>query len=211
MAILEKYWDHRKPLDTTDPDTPGVLCYVAQWVDAGWRDTEVVQQGLAAFPQGERGNLGVIDYAHVLMAEGALYVAREDVARARTNFELVLSLGPEIGDLQLLSLAHFWKCRCHRKQGEYDAALEDVKARLPSGLRRRHATDGGGHAGGRELASVPNGQEQRRAAAAGRSGSHSAPDRRLHHPGQHRIQLWPHVPPRRPLRPLAAPLRPRYR
>ena len=106
-----------------NPDAPGLLCYIAQWVDAGWRDIDVVQDGLGGFPKGRRVRLRLLDYAYVLMAEGMIWVAEENVERALANFNLVLSLRAEILDPLVLALAHFWSSRCNRKSGEYDNAL----------------------------------------------------------------------------------------
>lgn len=126
MARLESLADPCHRFRPANPDAPALLCYVAQWVDAGWQEIDIVQEGLAAFPEGERGRLSLLDYAHVLMAQGAVKVAHEEVDKAKATFDLVLTLAAEIPDPQLLSLAHFWKSRCHRKQGGYDAALEEV-------------------------------------------------------------------------------------
>ena len=106
-----------------NPEAPGLLCYIAQWVDAGWRDVDVVQDGLGGFPKGRRIRLSLLDYAYVLMAEGMIWVAEENVERALANFSLVLSLRAEIADPVVLALAHFWSSRCNRKAGEYDTAL----------------------------------------------------------------------------------------
>ena len=92
MARLDEYWAKTGRLDPNDPDAPGLLCYIAQWVDAGWRDVDVVQDGLGAFPKGRRTRLPLVDYAYVLMAEGMIWVAEENVERALANFSLVLSL-----------------------------------------------------------------------------------------------------------------------
>jgi tetratricopeptide (TPR) repeat protein len=124
MARLDEYWANTGRLDPDDPAAAGLLCYIAQWVDAGWRDVDVVQAGLCAFPKGRRSSLRLIDYAHVLMAEGMIWVAEENVERALANFTLVLSLRTEISDPVLLALAHFWSTRCNRKAGEYDNALQ---------------------------------------------------------------------------------------
>lgn len=123
MARLDKYWATTGRLDAKHPDAAGLLCYIAQWVDAGWRDVDVVQDGLGAFPKGRRVRLRMLDYAYVLMAEGMVWVAEENVERALANFTLVLSLRTEITDPMILALAHFWSTRCNRKAGEYDAAL----------------------------------------------------------------------------------------
>ena len=42
MARLDSYWEATGRLDPYDPDAAPLLCYVAQWVDAGWRDVDVV-------------------------------------------------------------------------------------------------------------------------------------------------------------------------
>lgn len=123
MARLDEYWGKTGRLDAKHPDAAGLLCYIAQWVDAGWREVDVVQDGLGAFPKGRRVRLRLIDYAYVLMAEGMIWVAEENVERALANFSLVISLRAEIGDPMIMALAHFWSARCNRKAGEYDAAL----------------------------------------------------------------------------------------
>ncbi len=123
MARLDEYWSATGRLDPSDPDAPSLLCYVAQWVDAGWREVDTVQDGLCGFPKGRRAALRVIDYVHILMAEGVVWVHEENIERALANFDLVLSLRGEIPDLRVLALAHFWASRCHRKNGEYDSSL----------------------------------------------------------------------------------------
>lgn len=123
MARLDEFWDAHGALDPGQPGSAALLCYIAQWVDAGWREVDVVREGLRAFPQGSRGDLPLIDFAHVLMAEGVALVREEQMSSALTNFSLILSLKQEIRDDRLIALAHFWSSRCHRKNGEYDNAL----------------------------------------------------------------------------------------
>jgi tetratricopeptide (TPR) repeat protein len=124
MARLDEYWTRSGGLAAEHPDAPGLLCYIAQWIDAGWRDVDVVQNALGAFPKGRRIRLHMLDYAYVLMAEGMIWVLEENVERALANFSLVLSLRTEISDPMVLALAHFWSSRCNRKAGEYDSALQ---------------------------------------------------------------------------------------
>ncbi len=126
MARLDGYWAEAGGLDPEHPDAAGLLCYIAQWVDAGWRDIDVVQHALGAFPKGRRMRLRMLDYAFVLMAEGMIWVAEENVERALANFSLVLSLRAEISDPVVLALAHFWSSRCSRKAGEYDNAMNHI-------------------------------------------------------------------------------------
>ncbi|MDP9054855.1 MAG: tetratricopeptide repeat protein [Acidobacteriota bacterium] len=137
MARLDEHWAGARRLEPKHPDAAGLLCYIAQWVDAGWRDIYVVQDSLGAFPKGRRLKLNLMDYAYVLMAEGVVWVAEENLDKALANFSLVLSLRTEIGDPLVLALAHFWSSRCNRKAGEYDAALSHA------GAGHRYATEAG--------------------------------------------------------------------
>jgi tetratricopeptide (TPR) repeat protein len=138
QARLDQYWASAGQLNPKDPDAAALLCYVAQWVDAGWRDIDIVQSGLRAFPPGKRSHLRLADFVHVLMAEGMVRVHEELVHRALENFNLVLSLQADLEDPQLIALAHFWSSRCHRKAGEYDVALfhaaEGVKFATEAGM-----------------------------------------------------------------------------
>jgi len=130
MALLDDFWSELSSnpghLDSHNPDSAALLCYIAQWVDAGWRDVDIVQNGLGAFPKGRRATVRLADYIHILMAEGMVWVNEERVDRALENFTRVLTIRHEISDPQLVALAHFWSSRCHRKNGEYDAALSHI-------------------------------------------------------------------------------------
>ena len=137
MARLDEYWARKGRFDPSSPDAPALLWLIAQWVDAGWRDIDVVQDGLGFYPKGRRVELSLVDYAYVLMAEGMIWVAEENVDKALANFGLVLSLTNEISDPLLLALAHFWSSRCNRKAGEYDQALRHA------GEGYRFASDAG--------------------------------------------------------------------
>ena len=74
MSRLDEYWVRTGRLDPNHEDAAGLLCYISQWVDAGWRDIDVIQDGLSAFPKGRRVRLSIMDYAYVLMAEGVAAV-----------------------------------------------------------------------------------------------------------------------------------------
>jgi tetratricopeptide (TPR) repeat protein len=144
MARLDELWSRSGQMDPQDPNAASLLCYVAQWVDAGWRDVDVVQNGLGVFPKGRRGSLRLTDYLHILMAEGMVWVNEERVDRALENFTRVLSIWHEVPDPQLVSLAHYWSARCHRKNGEYDAALthtsEGYRLAMEAGMKPMAAT-----------------------------------------------------------------------
>src|SRR5215472_6699559 len=99
MARLDAYWEQMgRRVDPRDPDAASLLCYLAQWVDAGWREIDAIEEGLAAIPKERRGDLSLRDYVHVLMAEGVFWVHEELVERALVNFRLVLSLAEDVPD-----------------------------------------------------------------------------------------------------------------
>jgi len=126
LIRLEQYWSETGGFNASDPSAPALLCYISQWVDAGWRDIDLVKAGLTYYPPSVRANLMLKEYVHVLMAEGTVQVAEEEVEQALTTFRHVIALGPDIEDLQLVSLAHFWSSRCLRKAGSYDSALNHL-------------------------------------------------------------------------------------
>src|SRR5271165_1833816 len=102
--------------------------YCAQWVDAGFRDAEVVSRLLARFPEETRADLPLVDYAHLRLAEGYLAGKEEALGPAVRHFEFVLGIesalsGTKLVGAELVAAAHYWKANCHRKSGEYDEAL----------------------------------------------------------------------------------------
>jgi tetratricopeptide (TPR) repeat protein len=112
------------------PDTPraGTLVgLIAQWVDAGFEDEELLRRLLAAFPASARALLPLLDYLHLRMAEGQLAMSHEEFERAAAHFRFVQSLEGEVDDRELLAIANFWTGRCLRQMGRYDDALDYVE------------------------------------------------------------------------------------
>jgi tetratricopeptide (TPR) repeat protein len=102
----------------------GVLTgLIAQWVDAGFADADLLQRLVDKFPAARRSSLPLIDYLHLRMAEGALAMSDEDVDSAAAHFRFVESLEGEVDDPELLAIANFWAGRCLRKTGHYDEAM----------------------------------------------------------------------------------------
>src|SRR5271157_3157679 len=102
--------------------------YCAQWVDAGFRDVDVVRRLLSRFPEETRAGLPLVDYAHLRLAEGFVAGKEEAPGRAVGHFEFVLGLGNALNGTkpvgaELVAAAHYWKANCHRKSGEYEEAL----------------------------------------------------------------------------------------
>src|SRR6478672_5166198 len=97
---------------------------LAQWVDIGYGEPNLIEQMLARFPKEKRGRLSVNDYLQLRMAEGLLALLRDNPDDALRQFDLVLSMQDELEDKEVVAIAHFWNARCHRKKGEYDEALK---------------------------------------------------------------------------------------
>jgi tetratricopeptide (TPR) repeat protein len=109
--------------------------YCAQWVDSGFRDTDVVRRLLSRFPEETRAGLPLLDYAHLRLAEGFVAGKEDAPGRAVGHFEFVLGLGNALSGTkpvgaELAAAAYYWKANCHRKCGEYEEALASaVKGR----------------------------------------------------------------------------------
>jgi hypothetical protein len=165
MARLDELWSGLSSmpghLDPHNPDSAALLCYVAQWVDAGWRDVDIVQNGLGAFPKGRRSGVRLTDYVHILMAEGMVWVNEERVDRALENFSRVLSHPAGNHRSAARSLAHFWSARCHRKNGEIRRRTYPYLRRLQASPWKPAWSRWRPPCGGRKLAAVPERPHQR--------------------------------------------------
>jgi tetratricopeptide (TPR) repeat protein len=111
-------------LDPRQPNAAALAGHVAQWVDIGYGEPELVEQLLSRFPKEMKKELPVGDYLQLRMAEGLLALLHDHPDEALRHFDLVLSLQDEIEDKEVVAIAHFWNGRCHRKKGEYDEALK---------------------------------------------------------------------------------------
>ena len=60
------------------------------------------------------------------MVEGFRALSAEEVDTAIEILDFVLRAEPGTADDHLLTLAHFWKGRAHRKKGEYDLAAKEI-------------------------------------------------------------------------------------
>jgi len=124
MQRLDAHRDLIEHFDAAAPNAVPFLSYLAQWVDVGYGDAELVRRLLACFPQSRRVRLTLSDYIHLRMVEGLLALSSEDADEAITHLQFVLELQADVENKELLAIANFWLGRCHRKKGEYDSALE---------------------------------------------------------------------------------------
>jgi tetratricopeptide (TPR) repeat protein len=117
---------HSYLLDSFDPSAKNAAQFVwrmAQWVDIGYRDRCAVETLLNRFSRACRSTLSLRDYVSIRMAEGMAAMSREESDQAIAHFDTVLRLEEDIDDRETVAIANFWKGRCQRKKGEYDAAL----------------------------------------------------------------------------------------
>lgn len=123
MSLLER----NRPLFTSiqpdQPDAGTLLGYLAQWIDLGFDNHELLRECVIKFKKPARAKLKLCDYLHLRMAEGLLAMASESFEEAIAHFDFVLMVGEEIEDKETLAIADFWKGRCLRRKGEYDLAL----------------------------------------------------------------------------------------
>ena len=128
MALLESF---RKTLPAIGPVTKnaGLFAgFLAQWVDAGFDGHTELRALLARLPGSVRTSMSLTDYVYLRMADGMLAMSDEENEATQRHFEFLLAVGGELGDRDMLAVAHFWKGRCYRKAGQYDEALASTTA-----------------------------------------------------------------------------------
>jgi tetratricopeptide (TPR) repeat protein len=124
MELLEANAHLFDSLDAEQSNAARFVGYVAQWVDVGYREEDLIERLLSRFPRNARAHLAVSDYLHLRMAEGVLAMAHDKPDDSLFQFDLVLSMQDEVEDKEQVAIARFWKARCHRRKGEYDEALK---------------------------------------------------------------------------------------
>ena len=103
-----------------------LLLLIAQWVDVGYRDHHLLDSLLKRFPAECRRRLPLDDYLRLRMVEAFRGLCAEEVDAAIETLDFVLKAEHETAEDYLVTLAHFWKGRAHRKKGEYELALQEI-------------------------------------------------------------------------------------
>jgi tetratricopeptide (TPR) repeat protein len=130
IALLEAHLPLIEAVDPASEYAPNLIWRLAQWVDAGWRDIALVERLLHSVSRPIRSRMTLGQYTWIRMAEGMVEMALEEPDGAIAHFDAVLLFDKDLDDIEVLAIAHFWKARCQRKKGEYDAALEHaIRAR----------------------------------------------------------------------------------
>ena len=108
IALLDAHARLLTSLDPEQPHAAALAGYVAQWVDIGYRDPEVLRQLLERFPTAMRSRLPVGDYLQLRMAEGLYSLLRDepdDAVRLLTPFD------PVVWDRRRFELLWEWPYR----------------------------------------------------------------------------------------------------
>src|SRR6185437_12235810 len=113
-------------LHSGNPEAGRILLLYSQWIDAGFGDYRILLPLLERFPPECRKGLPLSDYARVRMASAFVDLARGELDAAIETLGSVLHICRDVFDPGLEALAHFWKGRAHRKNGEYESALGDM-------------------------------------------------------------------------------------
>lgn len=126
IAVLEEAERDLRTLGPATPQAAQLLLLLAQWVDLGYRDYHFLEDTLHHFPAEWRRTLPLDDYLRVRMAEAFSALAGGNLDDAIATLSLVLELRDDLPCPSEEALAHFWKCRAHRKKGEYETALANI-------------------------------------------------------------------------------------
>src|SRR5580692_786560 len=123
---FEKLSADRQFVERLTPEAPRAAALVGQWaiwVDAGFPDSGTLKRVLARFPAKVRARLRLAEYAQLRLAEGFVAMKDEALGEAIGHLDFVLGLGEEVPEQETTVMAYFWKSQCHRKGGDYDAAM----------------------------------------------------------------------------------------
>lgn len=126
ISLLNGAKEEIETLQASDPEAAQVLLLYAQWIDAGFGDYRLLLPLLELFPPEYRDKLPFRDYVRVKMVTAFVDLGRGELDAATETLKSILSICRDMSDHGLEALAHFWKGRVHRKNGDYEAALEDM-------------------------------------------------------------------------------------
>jgi tetratricopeptide (TPR) repeat protein len=135
FALLRRAGKELAKLTPEHPQAVAYLLCLAQWVDLGYRDFAYLEKLAKRFATISRAEMPFTDYIRLRMVEALQAFVAEDAARAVAIFAFVLEVEPGLLEPHLLLLAHYWKCRAHRRQGEYELALYHIQEAKKAALQ----------------------------------------------------------------------------
>jgi tetratricopeptide (TPR) repeat protein len=100
---------------------------IAQGVSLGYRDFLYFDALMSRFDSIDRRALQFQDYLRLRLAEAQRAFLAGDMAAAAAQFNFVLQVESDVIDPYLVIVAHYWKGRAHRRQGEYNAEQHHIQ------------------------------------------------------------------------------------
>lgn len=126
MPMLDRTEAAWAKLLPEDPHSTELLLLIAQWVDVGYRNYHLLDSLLIKFSAKHRRKLPLEDYLRLRMVEGFRALSADDMDAAIETLDFVLRAECGTAEQDMMTLAHFWKGRAHRKKGEYEIALKEI-------------------------------------------------------------------------------------
>ena len=123
----ERAW---RALDPSDRYGAEVLLMMAQWVDAGYSEPQLLRERLEVLKGASREAMGVAAYVRVRMTEAFYALSTNDADGAIRILGGLLQMEDVFQDAELKALANLWKGRAHRKKADYDNARDHLAAAL---------------------------------------------------------------------------------
>ena len=123
----ERAW---RSLELNDRHGAEVLLMLAQWVDVGYREPQLLRERLDRLTAAQREQMGVAAYVRVRMTEAFYALSTNDADGAIRILGGLLQMEDVFQDAELKALANLWKARAHRKKADYDMARDHLLAAL---------------------------------------------------------------------------------
>jgi tetratricopeptide (TPR) repeat protein len=117
-------------LELEDRHGAEVLLMLAQWVDVGYRDPQLLRERLDRLTSAQREQMGVAAYVRVRMTEAFYALSTNDAEGTIRILGGLLQMEDVFQDVELKALANLWKARAHRKKADYEAARDHLQAAL---------------------------------------------------------------------------------
>ena len=130
IKLLNRAEPAWKLLELNDRHGAEVLLMLAQWVDVGYREPQLLRERLDRLTAAEREQMGVAAYVRVRMTEAFYALSTNDADGAIRILGGLLQMEDVFRDAELKALANLWKARAHRKKADYDMARDHLLAAL---------------------------------------------------------------------------------
>jgi len=106
------------------------LGILAEWVDLGFGNLELVKRLVGTYGKEIRSRLCMAEYTQLRRAEGMVAMTGEKLDSAIEHFSIVLQLAGDADAWDVLAITHYWIARCQRKRGQYEEALIHLRRAL---------------------------------------------------------------------------------